>query len=64
VFTTGRLLGALLYSPDIAEVMASFGAQAGAALELADRRCDAEQLLVSPDRDRIARDRNSLEKNC
>jgi two-component system, NarL family, sensor histidine kinase DevS len=56
VFTIGRLRGALPYSQDIAEVMASFAAQAGVALELADRRRDAEQLLVFQDRDRIARD--------
>jgi signal transduction histidine kinase len=56
VFTIGRLHGALPYSQDIAEVMASFAAQAGVALELADRRRDAEQLLVFQDRDRIARD--------
>ena len=56
VFTIGRMHGAPPYSQDIAEVMASFAAQAGVALELADRRRDAEQLLVFQDRDRIARD--------
>jgi signal transduction histidine kinase len=56
VFTIGRTRRSLPYSPGIAGVMASFAAQAGVALELADRRRDAEQLLVFEDRDRIARD--------
>lgn len=37
-------------------MVASFAAQAGIALELADRRRDAERLLVFDDRERIARD--------
>jgi two-component system, NarL family, sensor histidine kinase DevS len=56
VFTIGRRHGARPFPTDIAEVMASFAAQAGVALELADRRRDGEQLLVFQDRDRIARD--------
>jgi signal transduction histidine kinase len=56
VFTIGRRHEARPFPQDIAEVMASFTAQAGVALELADRRRDAEQLLVYQDRDRIARD--------
>ncbi|NGN62482.1 GAF domain-containing protein [Streptomyces sp. A7024] len=37
-----------------------FAAQAGLALELADRRRDAEQIAVYEDRDRIARDLHDL----
>jgi signal transduction histidine kinase len=42
------------------EVVASFAAQAGVALELADRRAAAERLSVYEDRDRIARDLHDL----
>jgi signal transduction histidine kinase len=56
VFTIGRRHGALPFPPAAVEVAASFAAQAGVALELADRRRDAEQLRVFEDRDRIARD--------
>jgi signal transduction histidine kinase len=56
VFTIGRRHGAAPFSPAAVEVAASFAAQAGIALELADRRRDAEQLRVFEDRDRIARD--------
>jgi len=56
VFTIGRRRGATPFSQAAVEVAASFAAQAGIALELADRRRDAEQLRVFEDRDRIARD--------
>ena len=56
VFTIGRRHGAVPFPPAAVEVAASFAAQAGIALELADRRRDAEQLRVFEDRDRIARD--------
>jgi signal transduction histidine kinase len=56
VFTIGRRHGALPFPQAAIEVAASFAAQAGIALELADRRRDAEQLRVFEDRDRIARD--------
>jgi signal transduction histidine kinase len=56
VFTIGRRHGAAPFAPAAVEVVASFAAQAGVALELADRRRDAEQLRVFEDRDRIARD--------
>jgi len=53
VFTIGRMHGARPYSPDIAEVMASFAAQAGVALEMADRRRDrAAPRLPGPGPDR------------
>lgn len=56
VFTIGRRHNALPFPPSAVEVAALFAAQAGVALELADRRLDAEQLRVFQDRDRIARD--------
>jgi signal transduction histidine kinase len=56
VFTIGRRHGATPFARAAIEVAASFAAQAGIALELADRRRDAEQLRVFEDRDRIARD--------
>jgi signal transduction histidine kinase len=42
------------------DVVASFAAQAGVALELAARRAAAERLSVYEDRDRIARDLHDL----
>ena len=56
VLTVGRRHGALPFPQAAADVVASFAAQAGVALELADRRRDAEQLSLYEDRDRIARD--------
>jgi signal transduction histidine kinase len=56
VFTIGRRRGASPFAEAAVEVAASFATQAGIALELADRRRDAEQLRVFEDRDRIARD--------
>ena len=56
VFTIGRRRGAGPFAQAAVEVAASFATQAGIALELADRRRDAEQLRVFEDRDRIARD--------
>ncbi|HUB42570.1 MAG TPA: GAF domain-containing protein [Streptosporangiaceae bacterium] len=56
VFTIGRRHGASPFARAAVEVAASFATQAGIALELADRRRDAEQLRVFEDRDRIARD--------
>jgi signal transduction histidine kinase len=56
VFTIGRRRGSMPFPQAAVDVVASFAAQAGIALELADRRRDAERLLVFEDRDRIARD--------
>jgi signal transduction histidine kinase len=56
VFTIGRRRGSMPFPQAAVEVVASFAAQAGIALELASRRRDAERLLVFEDRDRIARD--------
>ena len=56
VFTIGRRRGSIPFPRAAIDVVASFAAQAGIALELADRRKDAERLLVLEDRERIARD--------
>jgi len=60
VLTVGRRHGAVPFPPAHAEVVASFAAQAGVALELAARRADAERLSLYEDRDRIARDLHDL----
>src|ERR1700677_1190602 len=60
VLTVGRRHGAPAFPPDRAEVVSSFAAQAGVALELAARRSDAERLSLYEDRDRIARDLHDL----
>jgi PAS domain S-box-containing protein len=56
VLTIGRRRGAPPFAPAVSEMAASFAAQAGIALELAERRRDIERLSVFADRDRIARD--------
>ncbi|MBO0787890.1 MAG: GAF domain-containing protein [Actinobacteria bacterium] len=56
VLTIGRRHGALSFPQAAADVAASFAAQAGVVLELAERRRDIERLSVYADRDRIARD--------
>ena len=60
VLTVGRHRGGLLFPQATADVIASFAAQAGVALELAARRRDAERLSLFEDRDRIARDLHDL----
>jgi signal transduction histidine kinase len=60
VLTVGRRRGGLPFSQATADVIASFAAQAGVALELAARRRDAERLSLFEDRDRIARDLHDL----
>jgi signal transduction histidine kinase len=60
VLTIGRRHGAAPFPQAQAEVVASFAAQAGVALELAARRADAQQLSLYEDRDRIARDLHDL----
>ena len=60
VLSVGRLRGGPPFAPAAADVIASFAAQAGVALELAARRSDAEQLSLYEDRDRIARDLHDL----
>jgi signal transduction histidine kinase len=56
VLTIGRRHGAMPFPQAAADVVRSFAAQAGIALELAGRRRDSERLLLYADRDRIARD--------
>jgi signal transduction histidine kinase len=60
VLTVGRVQGRPPLRQDAASVVAAFAAQAAVALELADRRADAERLSVFEDRDRIARDLHDL----
>ncbi len=60
VLTVGRRHGALPFPQVEADVVASFAAQAGVALELAASRAEAERLSLYQDRDRIARDLHDL----
>jgi signal transduction histidine kinase len=60
VLTVGRIQGRAPLQQGAANVVAAFAAQAAVALELADRRADAERLTVFEDRDRIARDLHDL----
>ncbi len=60
VLTVGRRHGAAPFRPAQADVVASFAAQAGVALELAASRSEAERLSLYEDRDRIARDLHDL----
>jgi signal transduction histidine kinase len=60
VLTVGRRHGAAAFPQAQADVVASFAAQAGVALELAASRAEAERLSLYEDRDRIARDLHDL----
>jgi signal transduction histidine kinase len=60
VLTVGRRRGGMPFPEETADVVGSFAAQAGIALELAARRRDAERLSLYEDRDRIARDLHDL----
>jgi signal transduction histidine kinase len=60
VFTVGRSPGSMPLAPAAVEMVSTFAAQAGIALELAEHRSDAERLAVLQDRDRIARDLHDL----
>jgi signal transduction histidine kinase len=60
VLTVGRVQGSPPLPQSAASVVTAFAAQAAVALELADRRADAERLSVFEDRDRIARDLHDL----
>jgi signal transduction histidine kinase len=60
VLTVGRSHGAPPFPQAQADVVASFAAQAGVALELAATRREAERLSLYEDRDRIARDLHDL----
>jgi signal transduction histidine kinase len=60
VLTVGRRPGLMPLTSAATEMVESFAAQAGIALELAAARRDAEQVTVLQDRDRIARDLHDL----
>ena len=60
VLTVGRRHGAAPFPQVQADVVASFAAQAGVALELAATHAEAERLSLFEDRDRIARDLHDL----
>jgi signal transduction histidine kinase len=60
VLTVGRRHGGAPFPQAQADVVASFAAQAGVALELAASRAEAERTTVLEDRDRIARDLHDL----
>jgi signal transduction histidine kinase len=56
VLTIGKRHGSPPFPPASITVARSFAAQAGIALELAERRRDSERLALYSDRDRIAHD--------
>jgi signal transduction histidine kinase len=60
VLTAGRRKGAMQFPPTAVEMVTTFAAQAGIALELAEHRRDSERFAVLEDRDRIARDLHDL----
>jgi signal transduction histidine kinase len=60
VLTIGRHPGAMPLPRAAVDLVTTFAAQAAIALELAQRRSDAERLAVFEDRDRIARDLHDL----
>jgi two-component system, NarL family, sensor histidine kinase DevS len=60
VLTVGREPGSPPLPPQAVDMVATFAAQAGIALELAEHRADAERLAVLQDRDRIGRDLHDL----
>lgn len=60
VLTVGRRHGATAFPQALVDVVASFAAQAGVALELAASRAEAERVSLYEDRDRIARDLHDL----
>ncbi|MFE2098576.1 GAF domain-containing protein [Streptomyces sp. NPDC059468] len=55
-----REAGRPVFSENETETLRGFAAQAAIAMELAERRQDAEQIAVLEDRDRIARDLHDL----
>lgn len=60
VLTVGRNPGSLPLPSQAVDMVTTFAAQAGIALELAEHREDVERLAVLQDRDRIARDLHDL----
>ncbi|MGW7355182.1 GAF domain-containing protein [Streptomyces sp. NPDC054802] len=60
VLLLARHLGEPVFAEGELEPLLAFAGQAALALELAERRSDAEQLALLEDRDRIARDLHDL----
>ncbi|MGW7296944.1 GAF domain-containing protein [Streptomyces sp. NPDC054829] len=60
VVLLARAQGRSVYSAKETEPLQGFAAQAAIAMELAERRRDAEEIAVLKDRDRIARDLHDL----
>jgi signal transduction histidine kinase len=60
VLMVGRRVGGAPFTAAITDTLTAFSGQAAIALELAERRSDAEQLSVRQDRDRIAKDLHDL----
>jgi signal transduction histidine kinase len=60
VLAAGRQRGRMPLAPAAVEMVTTFAAQAGIALELAEHRRDNERFAVYEDRDRIARDLHDL----
>src|ERR1019366_8131500 len=60
VLPVGPRHGATAFPQALVDVVASFAAQAGVALELAASRAEAERVSLYEDRDRIARDLHDL----
>ncbi|MEO3840607.1 GAF domain-containing protein [Streptomyces sp. B22F1] len=60
VLLLARAAGAPAFTPEETAPLRGFAGQAALAMELADRRRDAERLALSSDRERIARDLHDL----
>ncbi|GHJ39275.1 GAF domain-containing protein [Streptomyces sp. TS71-3] len=60
VVLLGRRAGETVFSKKETELLLAFAGQAAVAMELADRRSDAEHIVLLEERDRIARDLHDL----
>ncbi|GAB3979563.1 hypothetical protein GCM10029978_075270 [Actinoallomurus acanthiterrae] len=56
VLSVANVTGHIMFGEPMRQLLETFAAQAAIALELAERRRDAERLVVLEDRDRIAKD--------